>query len=87
MPSAMQAPPQVMILRGAKVLPAPSLKISICSHTKIGSVDVGVGSVGVNQVREPEAFRNEGLMFGKGVHVNDACYGGKSRVCEGQLIL
>jgi hypothetical protein len=65
-----------MILRGGKVLPAASLKVSICSHTKIGSVDVGMSSICVNQVREPEAFRNEGLMFGKGVHVYDAGYGG-----------
>ena len=75
-----------MVLRGGKVLPAASLKVSIRSHAKIGSVDVGVGSIGVNQVRKPEAFRNEGLMFGKRVHVNDPCYGGKSGVCEGQLI-
>ena len=72
-----------MILCGGKVLPASGLKIGIRSHTKIGAVDVGVGSIGVNQVGTPEAFRNEGLMFGKGVHVNNPCYGGKSSLCEG----
>src|SRR5580698_5137257 len=76
-----------MILGGVKVLPAASLKVSIRSHTKIGSVDVWVCSVGMNQIREPEAVGDERLMFGKGVHVNDACCCGISRVREGQLIL
>jgi hypothetical protein len=86
-PPALQTPPQIMVLGGEKVLPAASLKVSICSHAKIGSVDVWVGSVRVNQVRVPESFRNERWMFDKGVHSNDAGYGGKSSVCEGQLIL
>src|SRR6202522_3217439 len=75
-----------MILGGVKVLPAAGLKVSIGSHTEIGSVDVSVGSVGVNQIREPEAVGNGRLMLGKGVHVNDACCCGISFVCEGPLI-
>ena len=80
---ALETPPQIVVLRGGKVLPASGLKVSIRSHTKIGSVDVGVCSIGVDEVRKPEAFRNKGLMFGKRVHVNDSCYDGKSSVCEG----
>jgi hypothetical protein len=71
-----------MVLCGGEVLPASGLKVSICSHTKIGSVNVGVGSIGMNEVRKPEALRNKGLMFGERVYVNDSCYGSKSSVCE-----
>jgi hypothetical protein len=87
MPPAPETPPQIMVLGGGKVLPAAGLKVSIRSHTEIGSVNVWMGSIGVDQVRTPEAFRNEGFMFGKGVYVDDACYGGKSSVCEGQLVM
>src|ERR1700722_3666068 len=76
-----------MILGGVKILPPAGLKVSIGSDTEIGSVDVWVGSVGVNQIREAKAIGNESLMFGKGVHVNDACCCGISGVCKGQLIL
>jgi hypothetical protein len=62
MSSALETPPQIMILGRGKVLPAASLNVSICSHTKIGTVDVWVSSVGVNQVRKPEAVGNERLI-------------------------
>jgi hypothetical protein len=83
MAPALETPPQIMVLCGRKVLPASSLKVSIRSHTKIGSVDVGVGSIGVNEVGKPKALGNKGLMLGKRVDVNDSGYGGKSSVCEG----
>jgi hypothetical protein len=71
-----------MVLCGGEVLPASGLKVSIRSHTKIGSVDVGVSSIGVDEVRKPEALRNERLVFGERIHVDDSGYGSKPSVCE-----
>jgi hypothetical protein len=59
MPSAVEASPQIMILSGRKVLPTASLKVRICSHSKIGSMDVRMRPVGMNHVRKSEALRND----------------------------
>jgi hypothetical protein len=58
MPPVLQTPPQIMILRGRKILPAAGLKVGICSHSKIGSMNVGMRSVGIDQERKTEPLRN-----------------------------
>jgi hypothetical protein len=65
MPPPVETPPEVLILRRGEILPTTGLKVSICSYSKIGSMNVGMRSISIDKVGKTEALRNERFMFDK----------------------